>query len=148
MDGRCLESTALQLHRDLARCGIRIVDDETQRRAVRAQQLAHARIGLVDDGATGEDGALQPLAREAGGLLVLVPHDDAMGVLLPGGRLVVDFPTNFANAMSMRRVTRQSFELLSDGSGVLRLVEPAWAERVGEKWQLVSPGKLAGLKSD
>lgn len=95
-----------------------------------------------------DDGTLQPLARDAGGLLVLVPHNEEVGALLPGGRLVVDFPTSFANVMSMRRVTRQSFELINDGSGVLRLLEPAWAKRVGDKWQVVRMGKLAGLNSD
>jgi hypothetical protein len=96
----------------------------------------------------GDDGTLRPLTREAGGLLVLIALEDRIGVVVPGGRLVVDFPTDFANAIAMRRVTRHAFELVNDGTGILRLTEAAEVERVGDKWQLVRPGTLAGLKSE
>jgi hypothetical protein len=95
-----------------------------------------------------DDGTLRPLARDAGGLLVLITQDDLVGIVLPGGRLVVDFATDYANVISMRRITRDSFELVNDGSGVLRIVEPAFAKRVGDKWQVARLGKLAGFKSD
>lgn len=96
----------------------------------------------------GEDGTLRPLSREAGGLLVLITQDDRVGVVVPGGRLVVDFATDFANVIAMRRVTRHAFELINDGTGLLRLGEAAVAQREGDKWQLVRPGTLAGLKSE
>ncbi|MDE0924820.1 MAG: hypothetical protein OSA96_17725, partial [Aurantimonas coralicida] len=44
-----------------------------------------------------EDGAFRPLDREAGGLLVLLPLGDDRAMVLPAGRMVVDFATNFAN---------------------------------------------------
>jgi hypothetical protein len=95
-----------------------------------------------------EDGTARPLAREAGGLLVLIAGNDDIGIIVPGGRLVVDFPTDFANTIAMRRVTRDAFELINDGTGVLRLTEAAVARRAGDRWQLVRAGKLAGLKSE
>ncbi|MEO7692222.1 MAG: hypothetical protein ABIS51_23255 [Sphingomonas sp.] len=95
-----------------------------------------------------EDGAFQPLGRDSGGLLVLLPLDDQRALVLPGGRLVVDFATSFANVISMRSVTRQAFDLTNDGSGVLQLVEPAFAERRDGVWRLARPGRLAGLKPD
>lgn len=95
-----------------------------------------------------DDGSFQPLGRDSGGLLVLLAVDDQSALILPGGRLVVDFATSFANAISMRSVTRQAFELTNDGSGVLRLVEPALAERRDGIWRLARPGRLAGLKPD
>lgn len=96
----------------------------------------------------GEDGSIQPLGRDGGGLLVLLTRDDRRGIIVPGGRMVVDFPTSFSDVISMRRITRQSFELVDDGTGVLRLAEPAYAERDGGKWQIIQPGKLTGFKSD
>jgi len=95
-----------------------------------------------------EDGTLRPVTREAGGLLVLIARDDDVGIIVPGGRLVVDFPTDFATTIALRRVTREAFELVNDGTGMLRLMEAAVATRVGDTWQLVRAGKLAGLKSE
>jgi hypothetical protein len=95
-----------------------------------------------------EDGTVKPLSRDEGGLLVLVTKDGVNGAVVPGGRLVVDFPTSFSNVISMRSVTRHSFELEADGSGILRLVEPALVTRAGDRWQLVRAGTIAGLKSD
>ncbi|QCB42576.1 hypothetical protein E5673_10330 [Sphingomonas sp. PAMC26645] len=92
-----------------------------------------------------DDGTFRPLDREAGGLLVLLPLGRDRAMVLPAGRMVVDFATNFANALSLRSVTRQTFELVEDGSGVLRLVEPAYAERLEGVWRLSSPGRLSGL---
>lgn len=95
-----------------------------------------------------ENGSVRPLARESGGLLVLIAGKDDVGIIVPGGRLVVDFPTDFANIIAMRRVTRDAFELINDGTGVMRLTEAAVAKRAGDRWQLVRAGKLAGLKSE
>ncbi len=92
-----------------------------------------------------EDGAFRPLDRDSGGLLVLVPLDRDRAMVLPAGRLVVDFATNYANSLSLRSVTRHTFELVEDGSGVLRLVEPAYAERREGVWRLARPGRVSGL---
>lgn len=92
-----------------------------------------------------EDDAFRSLDREAGGLLVLLPLGGERAMVLPAGRLVVDFATNFANSLSLRSVTRQTFELVEDGSGVLRLAEPAYAERREGVWRLMVPGRLSGL---
>lgn len=95
-----------------------------------------------------EDGGFQPLGRDSGGLLVLLPLSDDTAIVLPGGRMIVDFPTDYANAISLRSVTRQSFDLVEDGTGVLRLLEPARAELRGGTWRLTRSGRLAGLKPD
>ena len=92
-----------------------------------------------------EDDGFRSLDREAGGLLVLLPLGGDRAMVLPAGRLVVDFATNFANSLSLRSVTRQTFELVEDGSGVLRLAEPAYAERREGVWRLTAPGRLSGL---
>jgi hypothetical protein len=92
-----------------------------------------------------EDGTFRPLDRDAGALLILVPVGEDRAMVLPAGRLVVDFATNFANSLSLRSVTRQTFGLVEDGSGVLRLMEPAYAERREGVWRLTSPGRLSGL---
>ena len=94
-----------------------------------------------------EDGSFQT-GRESNGLLALVPVQEGCAVVLPGGRLVVDFATSFANPLSLRSVTRQTFDLLPDGSGVLRLMEPAYAQRRDGVWRLVRAGRLAGLTGD
>jgi hypothetical protein len=39
-----------------------------------------------------EDGAFRPLDREAGGLLVLLPLGGERAMVLPAGRMVVDYP--------------------------------------------------------
>jgi hypothetical protein len=95
-----------------------------------------------------EDGVFQLLGRDAGSLLVLLPVDDRNAIVVPGGRMVVDFATSFANAISMRAITRNSFALVNDGTGILQLIEPALAERLDGSWRLVRPGKLSGLTSD
>ncbi|WP_380784843.1 hypothetical protein [Sphingomonas sp. R86521] len=95
-----------------------------------------------------EDGGFQPLGRDSSGLLVLLRTSEHTAVVLPGSRMIVDFPTDYANAISLRSVTRQSFDLVEDGSGVLRLLEPARAELRGGTWRLTQPGRLAGLKPD
>lgn len=94
-----------------------------------------------------EDGSFQT-SRDGSGLLVKIELDDARALILPGGRLVVDFATNFANPLSLRSVTRQTFDLEPDGTGVLRIVEPAYAEYHGGAWRLASAGRLAGLTGD
>lgn len=95
-----------------------------------------------------DDGGFEALSRDSGGLLILLKIDAERAVVLPGGRLVADFATNFANAISMRSVTRECFDLLNDGSGVIRLIEPALARRGDGRWRLDRPGKLAGFTSD
>lgn len=92
-----------------------------------------------------EDGAFRTLDRDAGGLLTLLPLNDEAAMILPAGRLVVDFATNFASSLSLRSVTRQTFEFAEDGSGVLRLIEPAFAARREGVWRLTKSGKLSGL---
>ena len=94
-----------------------------------------------------EDGSLYPSSRDAGGLLVLLPVDTGRAIIVPGGRLIVDFATSYSDVMAMRGVTRETFELIGDDTGILRLVEPAHAARNGEGWHLVRPGTLTGLKS-
>lgn len=94
-----------------------------------------------------EDGTFHALSRDAGGLLILLRIDADRAVVLPGGRLVADFATNFANAISMRSVTRDCFDLVNDGSGVIRLIEPALARRSDGRWQLARAGKAAGFTS-
>lgn len=102
--------------------------------------------GLVCE--ANDDGGFQTLSREAGGLLVLVPINDSLAIVVPSGRLVVDFATSYANVIAMRTITKNVFELTQDGTGVLRLIEPAIAKRNGETWRLVEAGQLAGLKAD
>lgn len=92
-----------------------------------------------------EDGSISALSREAGGLLVIIRNSDGTQLLLPGGRMVVEFATSFANMMSMRSVTRDCFELTGDGSGLLRLVDPARVAGNEGFWTLVSPGELSGF---
>ena len=94
-----------------------------------------------------EDGTIAALSREAGGMLLVVCDRDGSRLLLPGGRMVVEFATSFANMMSMRSVTRDCFELTSDGSGILRLLEPALVTGDGGHWDLASPGQLSGFTS-
>lgn len=95
--------------------------------------------------AVNEDGSISALPREAGGVLVIVSDADGALLLLPGGRMVVEFATSFANMMSMRSVTRDCYELSGDGSGLLRLLEPARVSGGSGFWSLVSPGKLSGF---
>lgn len=95
-----------------------------------------------------DDAAFQVTSREAGGLLVLVPVNDDEAIVVPSGRLVVDFATSYANVIAMRSVTKNSFELTQDGTGVLRLIEPAVAERSGDTWRLAQAGVVSGLKPD
>lgn len=92
-----------------------------------------------------EEGVFRPLDRDAGGLLILLPLGEDRAMVLPAGRLVVDFATNFASSLSLRSVTRQTFELVEDGSGILRLMEPAYAERHEGVWRLTRSGRLSGL---
>lgn len=94
-----------------------------------------------------EDGSFQT-SRDGTGLLVMIALDETNALILPGGRLVVDFATNFANPLSLRSVTRQSFDLETDGTGVLRLLEPALAEYRDGAWRLAGAGRLAGLTGD
>lgn len=94
-----------------------------------------------------EDGTIFPLAREAGGLLVVLRTTDGTELLVPGGRMAVEFATSFASPISMRSVTRDCFELSGDGTGILRLIEPAQIHSYGEGWSLVSPGRLSGFTS-
>lgn len=94
-----------------------------------------------------EDGTIFPLTRDAGGLLVVLRTSDGTDLLVPGGRMAVEFATSFASPISMRSVTRDCFELIGDGTGILRLLEPARIRSLGEGWSLVSPGQLSGFTS-
>lgn len=94
-----------------------------------------------------DDGSFQT-SRDGTGLLVMITLDETRALILPGGRLVVDFATNFANPLSLRSVTRQTFDLEPDGTGVLRLVEAAQAEYRDGAWRLANAGRLAGLTGD
>ena len=92
-----------------------------------------------------EDGSFRPLARDAGGLLILLPVTADHALVLPGGRMVVDFATSYATSLNLRPITKQAFAFETDGSAVLRLDAPAMAERGGETWRLVRPGRISGL---
>jgi hypothetical protein len=89
----------------------------------------------------------RPACPRCGGLLVAFAVSDGTGLLVPGGRMAVEFATSFASPISMRSVTRDCFELTADGTGVLRLLEPARVTARYENWELVSPGRLAGFTS-
>lgn len=95
-----------------------------------------------------EDDGFQLLDRDSGALLVLLELDEQTAIVVPGGRLVVDFATNFSNAISMRSVTRQTFELVNDGSGILRVLEPAFVKRKNDAWVLLREGRISGLNAD
>ncbi len=94
-----------------------------------------------------EDGEILPLGRDGGGLLALLPAGDDRALVLPSARLIADFATSFANAISMRPVTRNLFALECDGTGKMRLIEPAEVAASGERWTLVRAGTLTGLTS-
>ena len=92
-----------------------------------------------------DDNGLVLTVWDGSGLLVLVPIDDAVAIIVPGSRMVVEFATSFANLLSMRAVTRHAFHLSPDGLGALQLVSPALAEWVDGQWHLTQPGTLAGF---
>ncbi|MFK3889752.1 hypothetical protein [Sphingomonas sp. NPDC079357] len=94
-----------------------------------------------------EDGSFQTVARDDAPLLILVPLTDRLAVVVPSARLVLDFATSFADSLALRPALRQSFELDADGSGMLRLIEPAIAVRTERTWRIKMPGRLAGLAS-
>lgn len=93
----------------------------------------------------GDDGHFRRLPREAGGLLVAVPIDDATAIVVPGGRLVVDFSTSYTSTLALRPLIKETFGLVTDGGGVMRLVEPALAVFDGDGWRLTKPGCISGL---
>jgi len=82
------------------------------------------------------------------GLLALMPLAGQSAIILPAGRLVVDFTSNFANVIAMRAVTRHAFDLIGGGGGKMQLIEPAHATFIGDEWRLDRPGKIGGFSSD
>ena len=96
----------------------------------------------------GDDNGFQLPAGDSKGLLALIPFDGTRAIVVPAGRLVVEFATSFANVIAMRSVTRQAFELNGSGSGRLQLIEPAYATNVEGDWKLERPGRLGGFSAD
>jgi len=85
---------------------------------------------------------------DAKGLLALIPLADHSAIILPAGRLVVDFTSNFANVIAMRAVTRHAFDLIGGDGGRIQLIEPAYATMLDGEWRLDRPGKVGGFSSD
>lgn len=94
-----------------------------------------------------DENVFQLLGRGEGARLVLVRLTERFGLVLPSALMVVDFATSFADVLSARSATRQTFAFDADGSGTLRLVQPAMAVLVDGSWKLKAPGRLAGLAS-
>lgn len=95
-----------------------------------------------------DDGRFNLPGGDAKGLLALIPLDGQSAIILPAGRLVVDFTSNFANVIAMRAVTRSAFELTAGGGGKMQLIDPAYARWDGREWRLDRPGRIGGLSSD
>ena len=93
----------------------------------------------------GDDDSFQLVGRGDGARLMLVPMTESVAMVLPSPLMVADFPTSFADVLTARTVVRRSFDLDADGSGALRLVEPAQAVLREGTWRLRQPGRLAGL---
>ncbi len=96
----------------------------------------------------GDDNSFQMPAGDGKGLLALIPFDGTRAIVVPAGRLVVEFATNFANVIAMRSVTRQAFDLNGSGSGKLQLIEPAYATNFHGEWKLERAGRLGGFSAD
>lgn len=92
-----------------------------------------------------DDNVFQTVDRGDGARLMLVQLTERFGLVLPSALMVVDFATSFSDVLSARSATRQTFALDTDGSGTLRLVEPAMAVLMDGNWKLKAPGRLAGL---
>lgn len=93
----------------------------------------------------GDDDAFQLVGRGDGARLMLVPMTENTAMVLPSPLMVADFPVSFADVLTARTVVRRGFDLDADGSGALRLVEPAEAVLREGIWRLRKPGRLAGL---
>lgn len=92
-----------------------------------------------------DEGLFQLVERGEGARLMLLPLTDRFALVLPSALMVVDFPTSFADVLSARAAVRQTFDLDADGSGTLRLVQPALAMLADGVWRLKTSGRLAGL---
>lgn len=92
-----------------------------------------------------DEGLFQLVERGEGARLTLLPLTDRFALVLPSALMVVDFPTSFADVLSARAAVRQTFDLDADGSGTLRLVQPALAMLADGVWRLKTSGRLAGL---
>lgn len=57
----------------------------------------------------------------------------------------VDSTEMLEHRCAHRNIARGAFEPVTDGSGVLRLIEPAVAEWCEDRWRLVQPGQLGGF---
>lgn len=94
-----------------------------------------------------DDGEIVLLGRDGSGLLTLLPTGEGGAIVVPSGRLIADFATSFASSLALRPITRELFTLVSDGSGMLRLIEPAVVTSIQDRWKLVRAGTLSGLTS-
>lgn len=94
-----------------------------------------------------DDGEIVLLGRDGSGLLTLLPMGEGGAIVVPSGRLIADFATSFASSLALRPITRELFTLVSDGSGRLRLIEPAVVTSIQDRWKLVHAGTLSGLTS-
>ena len=94
-----------------------------------------------------DDGEIVLLGRDGSGLLTLLPTGEGGAIVVPSGRLIADFATSFASSLALRPITRELFALINDGSGMLRLIEPAVVKSVQDRWKLVHAGTLSGLTS-
>ena len=94
-----------------------------------------------------DENVFQLVGRGDGARLMLVQLTERLSLVLPSALMVVDFATSFSDVLSARSATRQTFSFDADGSGALRLVQPAMAVLVDGNWRLKAPGRLAGLAS-
>lgn len=106
-----------------------------------------AQAGGVTCEVAEDDGFYLP-GGDAKGLLVLIPLAGESAIILPAGRLVVEFASHFANIIAMRAVTRHAFDLIAGDGGKMQLIEPAYATLIGNEWRLDRPGRIGGFASD
>lgn len=93
----------------------------------------------------GDGDVLQMVDQDAGAPLAMLPLSDALALVVPSGRTVVDFPTSYVDGMTLRLKTRGTFTLEADGATAMRLLSPAIARLADGRWRIERPGRLAGF---